>query len=89
MCRAQIKFADLRGSVSRILSAEALPKGIQMEDRFVDVGVFPIGIDVRALTEKRYVCVRRFLRARVHLQSTGVILKSQNGSKYSDSATLA
>ncbi|TCD64575.1 hypothetical protein EIP91_003902 [Steccherinum ochraceum] len=42
-----------RQTVSRILSAEALPKGIQMEDRFVDVGVFPIGIDARALTEKR------------------------------------
>ncbi|KAH8101288.1 glycosyltransferase family 20-domain-containing protein [Cristinia sonorae] len=42
-----------RQTVSRILSAEALPKGIQMDDRFVDVGVFPIGIDVRALTEKR------------------------------------
>ncbi|THH21691.1 hypothetical protein EUX98_g8296 [Antrodiella citrinella] len=42
-----------RQTVSRILSTEALPKGIQMEDRFVDVGVFPIGIDVKALTEKR------------------------------------
>ncbi|CAL1697859.1 unnamed protein product [Somion occarium] len=42
-----------RQTVSRILSAEALPKGIQLEDRFVDVGVFPMGIDVIALTEKR------------------------------------
>ena len=44
-----------RQTVSRILSAEALPKGIQLEDRFVDVGVFPMGIDVKALTEKRCV----------------------------------
>lgn len=43
-----------RQTVSRILSAEALPKGIQLDDRFVDVGVFPMGIDVKALTEKRY-----------------------------------
>lgn len=44
-----------RQTVSRILSAEALPKGIQLDDRFVDVGVFPMGIDVGALTEKRYI----------------------------------
>lgn len=43
-----------RQTVSRILSAEALPKGIQLEDRFVDVGVFPMGIDVHSLTAKRY-----------------------------------
>ncbi|KAI0072180.1 glycosyltransferase family 20 protein [Panus rudis PR-1116 ss-1] len=42
-----------RQTVSRILTAEALPKGIQLEDRFVDVGVFPMGIDVKALTAKR------------------------------------
>ncbi|KAI0789217.1 glycosyltransferase family 20 protein [Abortiporus biennis] len=42
-----------RQTVSRILTAEALPKGIQLEDRFVDVGVFPMGIDVRSLTEKK------------------------------------
>ena len=45
--------------MSRILSLEALPKGIQVEGlgtgtgRFVDVGVFPMGIDVDALREKR------------------------------------
>ena len=44
-----------RQTVSRILTAEALPKGIQLENRFVDVGVFPMGIDVNSLTEKRYV----------------------------------
>lgn len=43
-----------RQTVSRILTAEALPKGIQLEDRFVDVGVFPMGIDVASITEKRY-----------------------------------
>lgn len=43
-----------RQTVSRILSLEALPKGIQVEgDRFVDVGVFPMGIDVGALKEKK------------------------------------
>ncbi|KAI0920354.1 hypothetical protein AcV5_010116 [Taiwanofungus camphoratus] len=42
-----------RQTVSRILAAEALPKGVQMEDRFVDVGVFPMGIDVGSLTEKK------------------------------------
>jgi trehalose 6-phosphate synthase complex regulatory subunit len=42
-----------RQTVSRILSAEALPKGIQLEDRFVDVGVFPMGIDVQNLNTKR------------------------------------
>lgn len=44
-----------RQTVSRILSAEALPKGIQLENRFVDVGVFPMGIDLNTLTEKRFV----------------------------------
>jgi trehalose 6-phosphate synthase/phosphatase len=55
-----------RQTVSRILSYEALPKGIQIPEdglgeetkvrdgnqergRFVDVGVFPMGIDVKQL----------------------------------------
>ncbi|TDL26924.1 glycosyltransferase family 20 protein [Rickenella mellea] len=42
-----------RQTVSRILSYEALPKGIQTPERFVDVAVFPIGIDVASLTMKR------------------------------------
>ncbi|PCH42911.1 glycosyltransferase family 20 protein [Wolfiporia cocos MD-104 SS10] len=42
-----------RQTVSRILAAEALPKGIQLEDRFVDVGAFPMGIDVDSLHEKK------------------------------------
>lgn len=42
-----------RQTVSRILALEALPKGVQTEDRFVDVGVFPMGIDVRLLAERR------------------------------------
>jgi trehalose-6-phosphate synthase len=37
------------------LALEALPKGIQTEERFVDVAAIPIGIDVAALSEKRYV----------------------------------
>ncbi|EMD35057.1 glycosyltransferase family 20 protein [Gelatoporia subvermispora B] len=43
-----------RQTVSRILAAEALPKGVQLEDRFVDVGVFPMGIDVSSLDEKKH-----------------------------------
>ncbi|RPD60848.1 hypothetical protein L227DRAFT_547270 [Lentinus tigrinus ALCF2SS1-6] len=42
-----------RQTVSRILSAEALPKGIQLDNRFVDVGVFPMGIDVSSITTKK------------------------------------
>ena len=55
-----------RQTVSRILALEALPKGIQIEGtlassisahkgRFVDVGVFPMGVDVKALQEKKWV----------------------------------
>ena len=44
-----------RQTVSRILALEALPRGIQTEERFVDVAAIPIGIDVAALSEKRYV----------------------------------
>ncbi|KAI0752115.1 glycosyltransferase family 20-domain-containing protein [Fomes fomentarius] len=43
-----------RQTVSRILAAEALPKGIQLDDRFVDVGVFPMGIDVNSITTKKH-----------------------------------
>jgi trehalose-6-phosphate synthase len=46
-----------RQTVSRILALETLPKGIQLDDHFVDVGVFPVGIDVRALKEKRLVMI--------------------------------
>lgn len=42
-----------RQTVSRILTLEALPKGIQTADRFVDVAVFPMGIDVASLSIKR------------------------------------
>ena len=42
-----------RQTVSRILAAEALPRGIQLDDRFVDVGVFPMGIDVQSITAKK------------------------------------
>ncbi|KAH9856277.1 glycosyltransferase family 20-domain-containing protein [Lenzites betulinus] len=42
-----------RQTVSRILAAEALPKGIQLDDRFVDVGVFPMGIDVASIRQKK------------------------------------
>lgn len=56
-----------RQTVSRILALEALPKGIQLSPTignpdqgaihlshtFVDVAVFPMGIDVQNLTRKR------------------------------------
>ncbi|KAF9516717.1 glycosyltransferase family 20 protein [Hydnum rufescens UP504] len=42
-----------RQTCSRILSLETLPKGIQLENSFVDVAVFPMGIDVADLTVKR------------------------------------
>ncbi|KAJ6604163.1 alpha,alpha-trehalose-phosphate synthase [Mycena vulgaris] len=50
-----------RQTVSRIMSYEALPRGIQLNEgegeerrmRFVDVGVFPMGIDVKQLEEKK------------------------------------
>ena len=42
-----------RQTVSRILAAEALPKGIQLDNRFIDVGVFPMGIDVSSITAKK------------------------------------
>ncbi|KAJ7837220.1 alpha,alpha-trehalose-phosphate synthase [Mycena olivaceomarginata] len=51
-----------RQTVSRIMAYEALPRGIQVSEgagagevrrmRFVDVGVFPMGIDVQQLEEK-------------------------------------
>ncbi|KAJ7456515.1 alpha,alpha-trehalose-phosphate synthase [Mycena latifolia] len=50
-----------RQTVSRIMAYEALPRGIQLTEgegegrrlRFVDVGVFPMGIDVQQLEEKK------------------------------------
>ncbi|PKC74143.1 hypothetical protein RhiirA1_516604 [Rhizophagus irregularis] len=41
---------------SRILSSilETTPKGIQLENNFVSVGIFPIGIDIQALNDKRF-----------------------------------
>lgn len=42
-----------RNGASRILALEAVPKGVQLDNRFVDVAVFPMGIDVDRLTRKR------------------------------------
>lgn len=42
-----------RQTVSRILALESLPKGIQTHTRFVDVAVFPMGIDVKSLLQRR------------------------------------
>ncbi|OGE52491.1 hypothetical protein PENARI_c010G12210 [Penicillium arizonense] len=38
---------------SRILCVEATPEGIQLEDRFVNVGTFPIGIDPTSWDTRR------------------------------------
>ena len=49
-----------RQTVSRCLGVEAVPRGVWIGEgeggggRFVDVGVFPMGIDVGSLTEKKY-----------------------------------
>ncbi|TFK50600.1 alpha-trehalose-phosphate synthase [Heliocybe sulcata] len=42
-----------RQTVSRILAMEALPKGVQTDERFVDVAAFPMGVDVRLLAERK------------------------------------
>ncbi|KAG8726225.1 hypothetical protein FRC12_023585, partial [Ceratobasidium sp. 428] len=42
-----------RHTVSRILSLEALPGGINLESTSCEVAIFPIGIDVISLAEKR------------------------------------
>ncbi|KAG8971228.1 hypothetical protein FRB90_010567, partial [Tulasnella sp. 427] len=42
-----------RQTVHRILSLEALPKGIQLENSFVDVTALPMGIDLSTLDQKR------------------------------------
>lgn len=57
-CIANILF---RQTVSRILALEALPKGIQTEERFVDVAAIPMGIDVAALSEKRWAALSQKL----------------------------
>ena len=36
-----------------ILSFEIVPKGIQCENNFVDVGVLPMGFDVQLLQEHK------------------------------------
>ncbi|KAI7829840.1 glycosyltransferase family 20-domain-containing protein [Gamsiella multidivaricata] len=38
---------------SRILAVESSPKGIQLENTAVNVGIFPIGIDTKSLNVKR------------------------------------
>ncbi|KAF8936933.1 trehalose phosphate synthase subunit [Dissophora ornata] len=38
---------------SRILAVESSPKGIQLENTAVNVGIFPIGIDTKCLSIKR------------------------------------
>ncbi|KAF9112767.1 hypothetical protein BGX27_002853 [Mortierella sp. AM989] len=38
---------------SRLLSVETSPKGIQLENTAVNVGIFPIGIDTKSLNVKR------------------------------------
>ncbi|ORX61185.1 hypothetical protein BCR36DRAFT_315559 [Piromyces finnis] len=40
-------------TVSRLLGYEATPNGIQLENSVVSVGIFPIGIDLDAIKEKR------------------------------------
>lgn len=42
-----------RQTCQRLLSVEATPKGIQLANGFARVGVFSIGIDVKALNERK------------------------------------
>lgn len=42
-----------RQTCQRLLSVEATPKGIQLDSGFAKVGVFPIGIDVKALHDRK------------------------------------
>ena len=42
-----------RQTCQRLLSVEATPKGIQLDSGFARVGVYPIGIDVKALHERK------------------------------------
>lgn len=44
-----------RQTCQRLLNVEATPRGIQLQNGFAKVGVFPIGIDVKALHERKYV----------------------------------
>lgn len=38
---------------TRLLSLESTPQGIQLDDTFVSVGIFPIGINLVSLNQKR------------------------------------
>lgn len=40
-------------TTARILAIESTPKGILLENTVVSIGIFPIGIDTRALNERR------------------------------------
>ena len=40
-------------TVSRLLCVETTPDGIQLEDRFINVATFPIGIDPAGLEERK------------------------------------
>ncbi|KAL7004351.1 Trehalose-6-P synthase/phosphatase complex subunit [Cystobasidiomycetes sp. EMM_F5] len=42
-----------RQTCQRLLSVEAIPRGIQLQNGFAKVGVFSIGIDVKALHERK------------------------------------
>ncbi|CAJ0835875.1 11014_t:CDS:2, partial [Entrophospora sp. SA101] len=44
-----------RNTCSHLLSLETTPRGIQLENNFVSIGLFPIGVDVESLNEKRFV----------------------------------
>ena len=70
-----------RQTCSRILSLEALPKGIQVDNSFVDVAVFPIGIDVQDLTQKRCVIEGWVVLSLLIMFATGGTPKLLNGRK--------
>ena len=41
-------------SCTRVLGLESSPKGVEYKGNVVQVGIFPIGIDVNKVEEKRY-----------------------------------
>ena len=79
-----------RQTCQRLLSVEATPRGIQLQNGFAKVGVFPIGIDVKALHERKYVpdaSDTSLVLADLHL--IGVKQEWQSGSIFYETAMQA
>ncbi|CAJ0627008.1 5583_t:CDS:10 [Entrophospora sp. SA101] len=53
-----------RNTCSHLLSLETTPRGIQLENNFVSIGLFPIGVDVESLNEKSNIPGKKLVVAR-------------------------